>query len=260
VVVVTARVRGEVLFARYAYPPNQLGYCGTGDGHELLDLAAGVAATSEAAAEVRSRAARFDGAWPYLELLAEASGVDDPLDPGVVEAYWLGGALLDRLDPARLVGEVRRRFAGQRGGDWDCLDQPGAGPTANHCFHVFVVYPWVRLLRTGRPGPALHVIDRCRIRWARVEGVDGDQLLVSCASLTWDGDRLALGPAGMETVRWSHDGRSLSPPPGPGAWVAAHWDWACDVLTGDQVDALRTETARQLAITNHRAVGVGATW
>ena len=31
---------GPVLFARYAYPPNSLGYCGPGDPSALLDAAA----------------------------------------------------------------------------------------------------------------------------------------------------------------------------------------------------------------------------
>ena len=40
--------------------------------------------------EVASAARRFSGAWPYLQVLARLTGVDDPLDAGLVEAYWLG--------------------------------------------------------------------------------------------------------------------------------------------------------------------------
>jgi len=30
---------GAAMFARYAYPPNELGYCGPGDGQDLLEFA-----------------------------------------------------------------------------------------------------------------------------------------------------------------------------------------------------------------------------
>ena len=43
-------------------------------------------------------ARQFAGAWPYLEFIAGVSGIKDPLDRRVVEAYWLGNDLLERID------------------------------------------------------------------------------------------------------------------------------------------------------------------
>ena len=51
----TADDRGADMFARYAYAPNALGYCGPRLGTTLHELSA---------AEVRAAAARFSGAWP----------------------------------------------------------------------------------------------------------------------------------------------------------------------------------------------------
>ena len=50
-------------------------------------------------AEIARRARQFDGAWAYLESIARAAGIADPLDERVVEAYWIGNDLLDRVDP-----------------------------------------------------------------------------------------------------------------------------------------------------------------
>jgi Hydrogenase formation hypA family len=75
---------GQRLFARYAYGPNHLGYCGPADSAALLELAT----TGRTTEDVESIAARFSGAWPYLCVLAELAGVDDPLDERVVRAYW----------------------------------------------------------------------------------------------------------------------------------------------------------------------------
>src|SRR5690349_16310202 len=112
------------LFARYAFPPNQLGYCGP-------------EATS--VDELGSHAREFDGAWPYLQALAEAAGVDDPLDDEVVKSYWIGGRLLDKVDPRELLDRLHAAFAGQTTGMLGALDD-GAQVLAHHSFHVFVVY------------------------------------------------------------------------------------------------------------------------
>ena len=77
---------GPVLFARYAFGPNRLGYCGPDAVDELFGEATG--GHDERA--LRELARAFEGAWPYLELIARRNGLSDPLDRRVVEAYWLG--------------------------------------------------------------------------------------------------------------------------------------------------------------------------
>jgi hypothetical protein len=87
---------GDVLFARYAFPPNELGYCGPADADVLLRHATSAGVPAE---EISRRARLFDGAWIYLELIAAAAGIADPMDARVVEAYWIGNDLLDAVDP-----------------------------------------------------------------------------------------------------------------------------------------------------------------
>ena len=53
---------GQRLFARYAYAPNHLGYCGPADAAALFELAA----TGRTQTDVAGIAAQFSGAWPYL--------------------------------------------------------------------------------------------------------------------------------------------------------------------------------------------------
>lgn len=237
---------GEVLFSRYAYPPNSLGYCGPGDGAELLDVAAGIGRE-----DVAAQARHFDGAWPYLEMIASSNHIDDPLDSRVVEAYWVGNELLDAVDPAFFAEAARGCFATQVGADWACLDPAHPRPTTpHHSFHVFAIYPWMNLLRRGQDRPALMVLDRCRIRWGQVIAVHGEHVEVDCQTLTWDGTSLGLGPVHPETVRFSDAGRSLSAAVSPGDCVSLHWDWMCDRLTPSQVGALTRFTTRQLEVTN----------
>jgi hypothetical protein len=266
------------IFARFAYPPNELGYCGPGDGHELLMVADRSRRTSDAARvspgrgglvdrsapepnlaepdqldmDMTGRARAFDGAWPYLLYLAGLSGVGSVMDPQVLEAYWLGNDLLEQTDSRSFSEAMTAAFAGQHGADWGALEAR-PGPVPHHSFHVFSVYPWVGVLRrTGAPR-ALQVLDRCRIRCGQVDAVDGDTVQVVGEPLSWDGTRLGLGPTEREPARFASGGRSLAGGLAVGDWVALHWDWVCDRLSTGQLDALRRYTVRQLAITNRGA-------
>ncbi|MFF5563092.1 DUF6390 family protein [Streptomyces sp. NPDC012623] len=227
--------RGAVLFARYAYPPNELGYCGPADASALF--------RAEATAAIEGHARRFEGAWCYLELLAESAGIPDPLDERVVEAYWIGNELLDLTDPADLLARMRDRFRGQLGGTWrEASDRA----LAHHSFQVFDVYPWAGLLRASAHPTALSVLDRCRIRTGRVRSVHGESATVECRALSWTGAHLVPGRPRQESVRWSRDGRSLIPGLAPGDLVALHWDWVCDVITPSQAARIEAAEARQL--------------
>lgn len=234
---------GALAFARFAYPPNELGYCGPAGAHEML--------VPGAVAEIERRARHFDGAWAYLEFLAGVLGDDDPLSTPVVEAYWIGSDLLDAVDPAGLVEHLGIVFEGQVGGTWR---ESSARARAHHSYQVFEVYPWAAMLLRGLPpGPAVSVLDRCRIRSGVVSEVDGEWVTVSCRLLRWDGTALVLSDPVDELARWSVDGHSLLDPPVVGDTVAMHWDWVCDVLTPDQADRIQRLEASQRS-----AVGLGA--
>jgi Family of unknown function (DUF6390) len=234
---------GAVLFARYAYPPNELGYGGPAGASAMLE--------PSAVADIERRARQFEGAWSYLEVLAECLGTDDPLAVEVVDAYWVGSGLLDEVDPDALVDRLVDRFRGQPGGTWRTAS---ARARAHHSFQVFEVYPWTQLLLDGRPaGPAVNVLDRCRIRVGVVQSVDGERLTTTARLLEWDGARLDAGEATVETVRWSVGGRALMDAPAIGDLVALHWDWACDVLTPDQARRVCDLEQRQCAALGLRA-------
>jgi Family of unknown function (DUF6390) len=229
------RPAGQALFARYAFPPNELGYCGPAD-------AAGQPS------DVAEHAREFDGAWPYLRAIADASAIADPLDADVVRTYWVGGPLLDRIDPAALLECLRSAFVGQVTGLLAELTQP-AGVSAHHSFHVFVVYPWVRFLDRDA-ATALQVMQDCRIRWGTVESVDDEHAVIASRPLVLAGGRLALSESTTERVRWRKNGVSLITAPRPGDTVSAHWDWVCDTLTDAEVAALATATQATLKLVN----------
>jgi Family of unknown function (DUF6390) len=237
---------GPLLFARYAYPPNALGLCGAEESRTLLEY--GTANESdEGLAEL---AQAFEGAWPYLVLIAGANGVRDPLDPRVVEAYWVGNSLLDRVSAHTLARHVEDRFKGRVGRSWmRIVDAVAGGAVPHHTFHVFAVYPWLGLLRTGDVAQPLGVLDRCRITPALVEAVDGGSVAVLAPALQWDGRTLRLGPWERRSARFEDEGLRFVAPK-TGDWVSLHWDFVCDTLTHVQAAALLRASEHALASVN----------
>jgi hypothetical protein len=241
---------GPLLFARYAYPPNALGFCGPPDSAALLQYSA--AGVVDAGLGLLARG--FAGAWPYLQLIAGALRIPDPLDRRVVEAYWIGNPLLDRIDVGLIGGSLEDRFRHRVGSDFgDLVAGAVAGGVPHHSFHVLCVYPWVGLLGDDRKSRhALDVLDKCRIRWGRVTALDGEQVAVRCQALEWDGRRLALGEAHEQWATRSTDGLGTAGDLRPGDWVALHWDWVCDRLSRRQLRHLRHYTALHLDVANDR--------
>jgi hypothetical protein len=240
---------GARLFARYAYSPNRLGYCGPAESAALFELAV----TGATDADVTGIARRFSGAWPYAVLLAEMAGIAHPLDEAVMRAYWTGGDLLDRVDTAAYGRELIARLGVSAGQYWTHLTAdllPEVAPT--HGFHVFGVYPWSRLLPGGRAEAALQVLDSCRISWGRVVAVHGDHATVRSPRLTWNGCRLGLSEPRERRVRLMVDGRGFVADAAPGDRLATHWDWVCDRLSRAQLAELEHRTLGQLAVTNAR--------
>jgi len=235
---------GSLLFAQYAYPPNALGLCGADRPRALLEYGAAREDDGGLAELARS----FDGAWPYLALIAHANRIEDPLDPRVVEAYWVGNGLLDAVRGSDLAAHLDERFGARLGSGRERLHGV-LGAVPHHCFHVFVVYPWVGLLRSGVVDEPLHVLDRCRIAAALVLSVEPDEATVELRPLAWNGSQLALGPLEQRVVRWRDGGLGFAAP-APGDRVALHWDFVCDVLSPTRERALATATARSLHAVN----------
>lgn len=239
---------GPVRFARYAFGPNRLGYCGPDEAGELFRQAT----LGREEGKLRELATQFEAAYPYLSLIAAGNGIPDPLDGRVVEAYWLGGRLLNGVGARRLGDSLEQRFRPRLdAGGWRWLgSKPEAGAVPSHAFHVLDVFPRVGMLRTGQADRVLEVMDSCRIRWGRVLERDGDSLVVSAVPLELVAGLLRLGPPRIERIRGWQDGSGFVEDVTPGDVVSIHWDWACERLDAARLGALQRATADELQLAN----------
>ena len=100
----------------------------------------------------------------------------------------MGSPLLERVDGASLASHLDERFRRRAGRAWTVVAAaiPDGG-VPHHDFHVFGVYPWVGLLRSGDATEPLRVLESCRITPARVLEVGDGTATVEGRPLVWDG-------------------------------------------------------------------------
>ncbi len=241
-------MEGPQLFLRYAFKPNFLGYCGGDDNLALFEYGLD-GRVDRGLVELEYQ---FDGAFPYLELIARANGIADPLDSHVVEAYWIGNRLLDRVDMGSLFRSLDERFRSRTGAKEWCglVSKVPAGARPHHSFHVFEIYPRIGFMRNGAVDHMLETMEQCRIRWGRVLSVGASDLVVEVEPLVLRGDRLELAEARRETISRRVDGRGFVDDVRNGDWVSIHWGWACDILTPGQQSNLERYTRWHMALCN----------
>lgn len=240
--------KGALLFGRYAFPPNQLGYCGPPDHQALLDYVVHDA-PDKGLVELERR---FEGAYPYLVLIAHANGIADPFDERVVDAYWVGNKLLNQVEPGAFHDSLEVRFAPRmdaRSFHW-LSGKLAQGARPHHNFHVFDVYVRAGLMRDERATVAIGLMDSCRVSWGTVIGFEGDELIVERSPLGLVEGKLALTSPVITRVTRQQGGQGFVQEAVVGSVVSIHWNWACDVFTGTAQARLERATASCLKLAN----------
>lgn len=238
---------GALLFARFAFPPNALGLCGPDSGLALPDHVR----TGRTDLELRRLAKGFEGAWPYLELIAGENDVADPLDARVVEAYWLGNDYLGHVAARAHHRDLEVRFRDRAGArDWRWLEAKAASDArVHHSFHVLEVLPRIGLIRGGLPADMLAVLERCLIRPGEVLGRTGGTLDVAVPPLVMIDGQLRLGEPRSERLAFAV-GDAYGDDVAVGDIVALHWERICGRLSPLQAIRLRAVTERNIAVAN----------
>jgi hypothetical protein len=234
---------GLLLFIRYAFMPNHLGYCGGNENEVLFEHAT----DGRPDPRLAPMLVKFTGAVPYLRTIAAANGIGDPFDPRVVEAYWIGNELLERVEAAHLYRSLEERFGRHLPAKVrdQVLRKPPAGAKPFHLFHVLDVY---RHLESDAVGMA--AMESCRISWGQVREVDGASVTVDRQPLVLRDGTLALAEPRPERVLRAFEGRGFADDVTAGDWVSIHWGWVCEVLDARKLASLRRASAAHLRLAN----------
>lgn len=227
---------------RFAYPPNALHLCGPEKQTDLLAYHHHHLSDRGTDALLQ----QFGTMYPYLKLIAGENGRDDPFDPEVVDSYWLGNALLNKVTVKPFVDhldttlELKKKLSFQERETLYTIVANGGIP--HHAFHVLNVY-----LRTGHieEPQTIATMDACIINWGTVLTVHPATITLSTRPLRAKGTTLIFGSPMMRTIH--HDGTITIH---KGDIVSYHWGKYCTTLSQQEKKNLQWYTAKALQYAN----------
>jgi len=244
---VSLHLDGVLRCSRYSFSPNRLHYCGPDANRELTAyLDEGVSD-----AGLRLLLSQFATLYPYLKLIAESNRIRDPFDARVVEAYWLGNALLDAVDTRRFHRHLIEAHGTKRkigATAFGYLERKiGRGALPHHSFHVLNV--WRRTGNEDVPH-TLESMDACRVSSGRVLETNGPRIVAAIEPILYADKRLYLGAPVRTTLarrlESEYDIEQLQ----PGNLISVHWGVPCEVITEAQAENLRRFTLTSLTFAN----------
>ncbi|MBU2595912.1 hypothetical protein KJ713_03725 [Patescibacteria group bacterium] len=245
--IITRNLAGLTLCARYAFMPNKLKYCGPSNERTLFDYAAS-GLVDEGLVEMLEK---FETMYPYLKLIAKANKIKDPFDKRVVEAYWLGNSLLNKVEMNSLYlsllddHHLKKRLNTKIFNELIFKIPIGAKP--HHAFHVLNIF-----IRTGKDKikHTLSTMQSCIITVGRVKGVSNtDELTVEADSLDFQEGKIIVTYRERK-VRYNFFNQKLIDDIQIGDFVSLHWDFTCDKLNLNQTNKLRAWNQYHLNLAN----------
>lgn len=238
---------GLALCCRYAYPPNSLSLCGPEKQHDLQWYTT-TQRIDQGAIEIITQ---FETLYPYLALIAYENSIPDPFDQRVVEAYWMGNSLLERVHIKPQVELIADRLHLKKKLPPVELERIfnkiAVGALPQHAFHVLNIYK-----RTGHVdlSHTVETMDACIINWGNVVHIEKSQITINTQPLTTDGSRLVFGKTRQRILRLQGRKDVLVKDLHIGNWISCHWGYVCQKLTLSQLTQLKRYTRLSLLFAN----------
>lgn len=231
--------------AAYGLVPNRLGYCGPREAKKrkrLSDFLQGKVNESEILPIMK----QFEGAYYYYQLIAQKNNIKDPFDKKVVEAYWIGNNLLEKVKTADLRKMAIKNFT-----------KPGLLPLKvaqeraklipenskpHHSFHV-LAFGTI----TGRIDlDSVKLKDICRVGWGKIisfkDGNLNPRVVVKYQPLI-KSSNVKLGKLIVKEIEWNKD---IIPEIKIGDRVSFHWGMLVQILTKRDAANLKKYTQNTL--------------
>ncbi|OGZ34963.1 MAG: hypothetical protein A2174_00030 [Candidatus Portnoybacteria bacterium RBG_13_41_18] len=227
---------GPKIAALYGLIPNELGLCGfEEDQKKLRCFIQGKLGIPDILGALK----KFQAAYPYYELIAQKNKIKTgPFNKKVVEAYWIGNELLEKITADDLRELIINKFSGP-----GLLSKDNAGKKArlipensrpHHSFHVLVLGAITGSIDfTGKT----KLKDICRVGWGRVANRKAqsanrkNKLIVEYDPLVGN-KKIKFGKTTKKEIIWD---KELLPDVKIGDWVSFHWNHAIQILNENNV-------------------------
>jgi len=219
------------LVCKYSFITNKLRYCGPHDSYiKFLDYIK--KPSDELAEEINQHLKRFEGLYPYLELIAKKLDLK-PFDYKVIEAYWIGNELLDKFDEEDLkemILALTKRGLPKSYAEKLALKIP-KGMTPHHSFNV--IYVGVGKV-TGSVEFNIENINNCMIRPGEVIEVKEKTVVVKQKPYVFKENKLVLSKPIEKEIDYLPEFTSLE----KGDKVSIHWDFVVEKLREKELENL----------------------
>lgn len=236
---------GLKLAAIYGYPPSRLGFCGQGSDKNLTIIKKFLKGDNGLVDKTRQILSTFEAAYSYYQLIANKNNISDHFDKKVVEAYWLGNELLEKIDLNDLGQMIKFNFvrpnlltkeqAGEK------ISQLKEGVLPNHLFHVLFIGSI-----TDRVKLQGQLIDICRIGWGKIKEIKDKSVIISYQPLVLDG-KYKLGEVKEKALVWDKDFLAKVV---KGDLVTFHWGRLCQKISQEKQENLKHYTELMITFFN----------
>jgi len=255
--------KGLVKCASYALAPNILHFCGPKNSEPGIIRK-----------NLEEYLKKFETLYPYLKLIARANKIRDPFDERVVEAYWLGNNLLDKVSMndiyRNLVDEHHLKKRLNLKLQKLVFKKIPEGAKPHHSFHVLSVF-----IRSGHKAVkhTLKTMDECRINFGQIvtardsakSGTSGQShhrgittprhsprlvTTVNCRPLVYKNRKLQLGEPKIKKIHNQIENQIIVPDLKAGDLVTFHWGMVCEKIVPFQAKNLDLWTKYHLRLAN----------
>jgi hypothetical protein len=244
-------MEGILRCSRYSFGPNRLHYCGPDQNTELRAQIEAASAGWRTNPSLMKILREFKTLYPYLRLIAKANNILDPFDSRVVEAYWLGNELLEKVGKQRLYNflvddlEIKKKTESK---EMEWLEKKiSEGAVPHHSFHVLNLW---RQTSGERVAQEFASLDECRVAAGEIISVSGPEIVVLTEPLFLVAGKIIFGAPVKKTLiralEAEYDIEQLQ----PGQFVSFHWSVPCEVLTKEQTANLRKYTLQNINFAN----------
>lgn len=241
-------MQGFKLAACFSFPPSRLGFCGARIKNTAKVLTDYLSGKEIPLKKIRKILENFEASYPYYQLIAKVNKINDPLDYKVVEAYWLGNKLLEKVKPNDIRNLILHEFSkpgllSKAKAEKKASSIPD-GARVHHTFHVLLLGSV-----TGRVKFTARIFDLCRVGWGRVIRLikERKKLVIKYAPLIIKNKKFLLGKEIEREIDW--DKRILVKIKA-GDRVAFHWNLACKVINKIQEENLLKYTLLNIKASN----------
>lgn len=231
--------KGLELACRFSSITNKLRYCGPKDAYvDFYNLISGRPYDKE---KIRKHFSRYEGLYVYLKYMADKLKKDF-LDREIVEAYWLGGKLLDNFGKTDqeniIIGLVERGLPKDYA--QELIKKLPGGLNIMHSFNVF----FVGVGKTTGSVPTNPItMNKCIVSAGKVLKITDRQLIVSVSPLKNIAGELKFSDPEIQYIDYMPE---FLPGLKQNDTIAIHWDFACKKISIEEKKTLMEYTQKNL--------------